>query len=582
MQAPEPRGDAVHRLRRAKSVLMWAVLVSGIGLSGAVANPVESLSFTPVADTYVDSENPTTSYGTLSYLWVDSSSPVRRSFLRYELTGLTGRTVTGLHLRMYNTNGSPIGGKVYRVPDNTWTESMTWDGQASIDHSQLLGSLGAVVAKTFYTIDLTWPGFPTEDGPVSIAIESTNSDAVRWGSSESTRPPTLIVDVETIPGFIADGLSPVATPYEGATEPTYYATNHHLALTSGGRLLCVYGFHATGVQLAWRDAGGGWLKTTTGNVTDGLLLTAGTGKKPASIAVARDPEGAEHAWVVWSEPKTGPDKPVNFRRLSGLEAFQGPAVGPLVVVEPPGLGNSKVDIAFETQPDGQVFGCISWLKKTGDSSYAVKATWFTDLTSDQPEFHDTTTVVTATSVSRIPTLVSTPAGIRLLVRAGSKLQIFAHNAGTPLSTWSSGAIAGSIGSSSAPSATRLDSGVILTAVESNTTDHKVTVFSFTADGYASAVDLAALTGYKTPSIATDGTRAWIVMIRLSDGLVVSRERSGSGAWSGTDRVEIGPEGGGNYAWPNLIRTTDGRLRFIVDGPSASSAQNAVLAFQREL
>jgi hypothetical protein len=45
---------------------------------------------------------------------------------------------------------------------------------------------------------------------------------------------------------------------------------------------------------------------------------------------------------------------------------------------------------------------------------------------------------------------------------------------------------------------------------------------------------------------------------------------------------VAAEGGGGYAWPNLIRQTDGRLRLLVRGPSAGPNQYAVLAYQRTL
>jgi hypothetical protein len=124
----------------------------------------------------------------------------------------------------------------------------------------------------------------------------------------------------------------------------------------------------------------------------------------------------------------------------------------------------------------------------------------------------------------------------------------------------------------------LDSGEVLAVVESDTVNHVVTVERFSPDGDAASVDLR-LAGYKQPSIATGPTGAWLLMVRSSDGYVVSRELSDSG-WTEVDRVELGAAGGGNYSWPNALRRVDGRLRFVVRGPAGGSAQNSVLAFQR--
>jgi hypothetical protein len=133
-----------------------------------------------------------------------------------------------------------------------------------------------------------------------------------------------------------------------------------------------------------------------------------------------------------------------------------------------------------------------------------------------------------------------------------------------------------------PSAVGLASGEVL-AVGASPTSGGVTVARFSADGSTVTTELQ-LVGYSQPSIATDGMDSWIVLIRSSDGFLVSREYTPDSGWSATDRVEIGAEGGLNYQYPNLVRDTDGRLRLVVRGlPYAvGGQQKAVLAFQRTL
>jgi hypothetical protein len=126
----------------------------------------------------------------------------------------------------------------------------------------------------------------------------------------------------------------------------------------------------------------------------------------------------------------------------------------------------------------------------------------------------------------------------------------------------------------------LTSGDVLAAVESDPTGQVTTVQRLAAGGGAS-VDLQ-LSVYSMPTIATDGDRAWLVMIRRSDGYVVSRSYSKSAGWSQNDQVESGAEGGGGYSWLNVLREADGRLWFIVRGTSGGSKRAAVLAFQRVL
>ena len=131
------------------------------------------------------------------------------------------------------------------------------------------------------------------------------------------------------------------------------------------------------------------------------------------------------------------------------------------------------------------------------------------------------------------------------------------------------------------SAVTLDSGETITAVETDSALGVVKIQRFTAANAPVPAELS-LVGYMHPTLATDGTSAWLVMIRRADRSVVSRQLT-DGAWSTVDRVEIGPEGGGNPSYPNAMRRTDGRLRLLVRGPAGpTTSQNGVIAYQRPL
>jgi hypothetical protein len=544
--------------------------------------PVESdsFTFTPEVDAYVDQSQPGASFGASSSLWVDAS-PLKQSFLRFDAVGIAGRAVTAARLRLRQTDSAPAGGRVFLVTSNEWDESVTWDTRPSID-GPLLGSFGPVSNGEWYEAQLT-PSALGGDGSISLAIDSAEADGARWASREHVELPQLIVDVARVPGFIRDGLTEVAAPYIGSSNPTSFAGNHRLAVTQEGRQLAVHGRHAQGVQLAWRDPGGGWMMKTGGEAENGLLLGgSGTGDWVASIAVGRDPSGDEHAWAVWTGTTAQSTKTVQLRRLSDLDSPSGPTVGPLVTVSGAGMGNSKADLGFETATDGSLRGCVAWLQRIGASAWNVTAVWFTDLETDTPEFHDSKVLFTATSGGRYPTLVPAPAGMRLVVRNPSgRLQMFRHDARDPLTSWIAGARGVSVAAASVPAGGALSSGEILAAVESRTTDHVVTVQRFAANGGSGTVDLQ-VTGYRDPSVATDGPDAWLVMIRVSDGFVVSRTFTPEAGWEVVDGVEIGVEGGGNHDWPNVLRQAYGRLRLIVRGPAGGSDQTAVLGLDRPL
>ena len=576
-----------ERLRRVLSASVTAAVIASIAaLPGpAEAGPVtETLTFLPVADTYVRESAPDAANGSSSSLYVDANER-KESFLKFDVRGLVGNPVTDVRLRLFQKDTSPVGGRAFLLPDNSWTEAMTWNTRPTgYKSAGALDSVGQVVKNQWYTFDLG----PVVDsgGLVSFALDSTSSDGSVWASLQSATDPVLEVDYQTDDSVVLDGLSQAAPPTVGSSSPTYYGTNHRMVVTEAGRLLAVHGRHATGVQLVWRNPWGTWNTTTTGAVADGMLLKGtGTGDWTASIAMADDSSGNPHAWVVWAGPTSGTNKALQMRRLSDLDSPNGPSVGPLVTIAPTGTsgqtGNSKVDLAFETAPSGDQRGVVAWLKRTGSSSYEIAYTWFTDLDSDTPTFHGSGSLISHTSGGLHGTLVTTGGGVAWLGRSKTVLRVHQHDASDPLTTWTAGNSGLGLGSQSFPSAEVLDSGEILAAVESDTANHVVKVQRFGASGTASPVELT-LSGYAHPSVATDGTNAWLIMIRVSDRAVVSRQLTATG-WTNEDRIEISSVNcGTNCSWPNAVRRTDGRLRLLVQGPAGGPAQNAVLAFQRQL
>jgi hypothetical protein len=549
--------------------------------SSRATSSIDRFIFTPTADTFVNASAPTTSYGTASSMAVDTS-PQEQSFLRFDLTNISGRTIEDVRLRMYQTDASPVGGRVFSMTSTSWDETITWNTRPAIDGPQL-GSFGAVSTGTWYEADLG--PLALADGPLSVAMDSTSTNGAQWASRQSLKQPQLIVEVDQVPGLVLDGLSQVADPFSGSSDPTEYPNEHHVAITSGGRLLVVHGRHKSGVQLAWRDPGGGWQTATTGDVTDGLLVPdpASTGDWPASIAVARDSAGVEHAWVVFSGYTWSKPRAVQIRRLNDLDSPDGPTVGPAETVEDVGLGNVRVDVGFETVPGGGQRGIVSYYHRAGEITYQHVVNWFPDLDSDTPAFEARTVLYAATSTDYTSTLTSTANGMRLVASGnGPKLRLWTHDAAAPLGTWTKGVATVLCAGTVKPSAAGLASGEVI-AVGANQISGGITVARFSPDGSTVTTEFQ-LVGYTKPSIATDGVDSWIVLIRSSDGFLVSRQYTPDTGWSTDDRVEIGAEGGLNYQYPNLLRDTDGRLRLVVRGKpyAVGGQQTAVLAFQRTL
>jgi hypothetical protein len=165
----------------------------------AQTGPVRT--FTAVADTYVDSSIPNTNYGTRTNLLIDAS-PIQESYLKFQLSGLTGNTVTSAKLRLYvSDNGSVKGGSVAKMSNNSWAETaVTYNTRPAIDGATL-SSLGAVNIGSWYESGVT-PAV-TGDGTLSLGVKSSSTDGVHYAAREdSAHAPQLVVTVtpgDTIP-----------------------------------------------------------------------------------------------------------------------------------------------------------------------------------------------------------------------------------------------------------------------------------------------------------------------------------------------------------------------------------------------
>lgn len=94
--------------------------------------------------------------------------------------------MTSVRLPLHQADDSDAGGRVWSIGSNSWTESATWNTRPAIDGPHL-GAFGPVTAGAWFETDLNETSF-----------------------------------VASSPGLVLDGLSQVATPYEGAGQPTLY------------------------------------------------------------------------------------------------------------------------------------------------------------------------------------------------------------------------------------------------------------------------------------------------------------------------------------------------------------------------
>lgn len=152
--------------------------------------PGASITFVPVADSYINEGSSTTNYGTLSLLRMDAS-PVLRSYLRFDVQGVSG-TVTRATLRFYANSASSQGCQASSVGDNTWTET-TINFNNAPPAGAALGSVDTFATGTWVEIDVT--AYVTGDGMYSLALTTPGTTAVSLASRESgANAPQLVIE----------------------------------------------------------------------------------------------------------------------------------------------------------------------------------------------------------------------------------------------------------------------------------------------------------------------------------------------------------------------------------------------------
>ena len=197
----------VHALFR-RGLVRWLCLAVGlllavVGASAAEAAPVEGTATAgaaPVAETvrlaatedsYVSSGAAGSNFGTSTVLGVDAS-PVEISYLKFDLGGHAGKTITGATLKVQvMTNGSS-GEQRVKLAGENWAEStVTFDDRPAL--SDVVGTLGPTQTDTDYSVTLDPDELQAELGSVlSLGLDSASSDGLDLASREgAATPPTL-------------------------------------------------------------------------------------------------------------------------------------------------------------------------------------------------------------------------------------------------------------------------------------------------------------------------------------------------------------------------------------------------------
>ena len=179
---------------------------------GVAVAPASAATSPALADAYVDYSVPSTNYGTRTTVKADNS-PVVVAYLKFAVTGSPASAA----LQLTATSSQSTGIRVRAVADTTWSETAITAATAPALGAEV-ASTGPITAGTTYTLNVTPALASVQNGMLTLAVVTTATTSVSFGSRESATPPQLIAPMppaETEYAIAGSGSSWTATPAGG-------------------------------------------------------------------------------------------------------------------------------------------------------------------------------------------------------------------------------------------------------------------------------------------------------------------------------------------------------------------------------
>lgn len=155
---------------------------------------------TPIDDTFVDEDHPSTNFGSGKRLYIDNE-PMKKAYLKFDTSSLADETLTSATLRIQTTRnqGAGSGNRQYikLIAPITWDERHVTYNQP-VTSSKVLGRISKTSANTIYDIPLDISELQPHLGNLlTLEIKSTGPDGLYIYSKEhSSGHPQLILSTE--------------------------------------------------------------------------------------------------------------------------------------------------------------------------------------------------------------------------------------------------------------------------------------------------------------------------------------------------------------------------------------------------
>lgn len=218
-------------------------------------------SFSVYGDTYVAESTPKVNYQTDQYLLADAGVGSREiSYLRFQLSGLSGKAVKSAQLKITTANNSSWNSAVaYGVyGDTSDYRALNWGNKTSYASATRIGSLGSTERNKTYYIPLTYSGW--KDGLIQVVLAGASEDGVSFFSNNSNYKPQLLLTLDDI------GQAPVAN------KPVVTISGNPQSISSGART--TISWQVTNSPTQCTAGGDGWSGIKASNGSESFTLTS--------------------------------------------------------------------------------------------------------------------------------------------------------------------------------------------------------------------------------------------------------------------------------------------------------------------
>ena len=148
-------------------------------------------TFTAVADAWVDSSRPNTSFGGDAVLRADTSPATLQSYVRFDVPVLAG-TIKRAVVRLYVVDET-LDAPALHDTSASWSETtLTWNNRPAVTTKR--ADAGHVLPGTWVEYDVT--ARVTGQGAYGFALVATSADGVQYASRTTANAPKLVVEIE--------------------------------------------------------------------------------------------------------------------------------------------------------------------------------------------------------------------------------------------------------------------------------------------------------------------------------------------------------------------------------------------------